>query len=85
VLICWESYCFRYLLKKGNKPRLIGVIGDQTPTKNEIDYWTIFLNQETAVFSGAEKLAKKLNCPVVFVHIDKIKNGFGFNYCRSFA
>ena len=66
----------RYLLKQGNKPRLIGMIGDQTPTKNEIDYWTTFLNQETAVFSGTEKLAKKLNCPVVFVHIDKIKNGY---------
>ncbi|MBF90154.1 MAG: hypothetical protein CMP75_00075 [Flavobacteriales bacterium] len=66
----------RYLLKKGNKPRLIGVIGDQTPTKNEVNYWTTFLNQETAVFSGTEKLAKKLNCPVMFVHIDKIKNGY---------
>ena len=66
----------RYLFKQGNEPRLIGVIGDQTPTKNEVDYWTTFLNQETAVFSGTEKLAKKLNCPVVFVHIDKIKNGY---------
>ena len=66
----------RYTLKQGDKPRIIGVIGDQTPTKNEIDYWTTFLNQETAVFSGAEKLAKKLNCPVVFAHIDKIKIGY---------
>ena len=66
----------RYLLKQGNNPRLVGLIGDQTPTKNEIDYWTTFLNQETAVFSGTEKLAKKLNCPVVFAHIDKIKNGY---------
>ena len=66
----------RYLLKQSNKPRLIGMIGDQIPTKNEIDYWTTFLNQETAVFSGTEKLAKKLNCPVVFAHIDKIKIGY---------
>ena len=66
----------RYLLKQGNKPRLIGMIGDQTPTKNEIDYWTTFLNQETAVFSGTEKLAKKLNCPVVFANINKIKIGY---------
>ena len=66
----------RYILKQGDKPRIIGVIGDQTPNKNEIDYWTTFLNQETAVFSGTEKLAKKLNCPVVFAHIDKIKIGY---------
>ena len=66
----------RHILKQGDKPRIIGIIGDQTPTNNEIDYWTTFLNQETAVFSGTEKLAKKLNCPVVFAHIDKIKIGY---------
>jgi len=75
TLVCMKESA-RYLLKKGSKPRLIGVIGDQTPSKNEIDYWTTFLNQETAVFSGAEKLAKKLNCPVVFAHINKIKIGY---------
>lgn len=66
----------RFVLKQGDNPRIIGVIGDQTPTKNEIDYWITFLNQETAVFSGTEKLAKKLNCPVVFAHIDKIRIGY---------
>ena len=66
----------RHLLKQSSNPRLIGLIGDQTPTKNEIDYWTTFLNQGTAVFLGTEKLAKKLNCPVVFVHIDEIKIGY---------
>ena len=52
-----------YTLKQGDKPRIIGVIGDQTPTKNEIDYWTT-LNQETAVFSGAETSKIKLPCGV---------------------
>ena len=66
----------RHILKQGDKPRIIGIIGDQTPTNNEIDYWTTFLNQETAVFSGTEKLAKKLNCPVVFASINKIKIGY---------
>ena len=66
----------RHILKQGDKPRIIGIIGDQTPTNNEIDYWTTFLNQETAVFSGTEKLAKKLNCPVVFANINKIKIGY---------
>lgn len=66
----------RYLLKKSSKPRLIGLIGDQTPTLKDANYWTPFLNQETAVFSGTEKLAKKLQCPVVFVHIDKKASGY---------
>ena len=66
----------RYLLKKSIRPRLIGLIGDQTPTLKDTNYWTTFLNQETAVFSGTEKLAKKLKCPVVFVHIDKKASGY---------
>lgn len=65
----------RYLLKKGNKPRLIGIIADQTPSADELNYWTTFLRQETPVFMGTEKLAKKLNCPVVFVHIDRQNSG----------
>lgn len=66
----------RYLLKKGDKARLIGVISDQTPSADELSYWTSFLNQDTAVFMGTEKLAKKLDCPVVFVHIDRLKKGY---------
>lgn len=48
------------------------IAGDQTPTKSEINYWTNFLNQETAVFLGAEKIAKALDMPVVFIDIQRI-------------
>ncbi len=65
----------KYLLKKGNKPRLIGIISDQTPAKIEINYWTTFLNQKTPVFLGTEKLANKLNCPVVYLNIDSTRRG----------
>lgn len=61
----------RYLLKKGDRPRLIGIIADQTPSADELNFWTTFLNQETPVFLGTEKLARKLDCPVVFVHIER--------------
>jgi len=50
-------------------------IADQTPTPN-IAYWTKFLNQNTAMYTGAEKLAKKLNYPVVFINIIRAKRGF---------
>ncbi|MGC6489882.1 MAG: lysophospholipid acyltransferase family protein [Flavobacteriales bacterium] len=59
----------RYLLKKGNRPRLIGIVGDQTPSADELNYWINFLNQKTPVFLGAERLAKKLNCPVFYANI----------------
>jgi KDO2-lipid IV(A) lauroyltransferase len=66
----------RYLLRPNNKGRLIGIIADQTPSEDELNYWTTFLNQKTPVFLGTEKLAKKLNCPVIFTHISPIKKGY---------
>ena len=59
----------RYLLKKGKKPRVIGVLSDQTPSADELNHWINFLNQKTPVFLGTEKLAKKMDCPVFFAHI----------------
>ncbi len=49
---------------------------DQTPRKNEIQYWTTFLNQETAVVTGTEKVAKKLDAAVLFCNIRKLKRGY---------
>ncbi len=54
----------------------IGLIADQTPAKGEIRYWTTFLNQDTPVFLGTEKIAKKLNQPVFFCNMRKLKRGF---------
>lgn len=49
-------------------------IADQTATKKNA-YWTKFLNQDTAVFTGPEKLAKKFNYPVVFMDVQRVKRG----------
>ena len=49
---------------------------DQTPTKNKKSYWLNFLNQETVVFTGAERYAREYNLPVFYVSVSKIKRGF---------
>lgn len=51
-------------------------VGDQTPTKNNIHYWTDFLNQDTPVFIGVERIAKKLDQPVYYSNLSKIKRGY---------
>ena len=51
-------------------------IADQTPPKGEHVHWTTFLNQETAFYTGTEKVAVMLDMPVVFVHIIKVKRGY---------
>jgi len=61
--------------RKDNINTISMFLADQSPPRNEIQYWTTFLNQDTAVYTGAEKIARKYNMAVVFLHIRKIKRG----------
>ena len=54
---------------------VIGFMADQTPSTHNIHYWTTFMNQETPVFTGVERIAKQLDYPVVY--LDIIKTGRG--------
>ncbi len=61
--------------KEQNIPTLTGMVGDQRPIRKHVQYWTDFLNQKTAVFTGSEKLAKKFNAVVVFMKVRKLRRG----------
>lgn len=50
-------------------------IADQTPSP-ESAFWTTFLNQDTPVFQGTEKIARKMNYPIVYVTIKRVKRGY---------
>jgi len=50
-------------------------IADQTATRDNA-YWTTFLNQDTAVYVGPEKLATKFNYPVVYMNVQRPKRGY---------
>lgn len=50
-------------------------IADQTPPP-EGAYWTQFMNQDTPIFKGTEKIARKLNYPVVYVSVKRVKRGY---------
>lgn len=62
--------------RKNNINTLSAFISDQTPIKTEIKYWTTFLNQDTPVYMGTEKIASKYDMAIVFFHIQKIKRGY---------
>jgi KDO2-lipid IV(A) lauroyltransferase len=48
---------------------------DQTPTHAEINYWSIFMNQDTPFYIGVEKLARSLDFSVVFIDIRRTGRG----------
>ncbi len=66
----------RNLLRQLRQPgRLFHFITDQTPGRTAANHWTIFLNQETPVFTGTEKVAQASNLPVWYAHILRTSRG----------
>jgi len=73
-----RALTFRQLMddSKAGIPGLSLFLTDQSPRRFDIQYWTRFLNQETAAIIGHEKIAVKLNAVVLFGKTKKIKRGF---------
>lgn len=60
-----------------NKINTVSVfLTDQTPAIGDIRYWTTFLNQDTPVYTGTEKIAAKYDMAIVFFNVQKIKRGY---------
>ena len=61
--------------KKG-KAGVYGFAMDQSPRLKTKSYWRPFLGIRVPVFTGAERLAKEYNIPLVFSSINRIKRGY---------
>lgn len=66
----------RKIVQLKGEPHMSMLVADQTPTYQESNYYMEFLNQQTLVFTGPERIAKLTNSPVVFCHIDKVRRGY---------
>jgi Kdo2-lipid IVA lauroyltransferase/acyltransferase len=61
-------------LEDNHSPFALLLVADQIPARGDIRFWTPFLNQESAFFTGGEKLAKRFGFPVFYV--DQVKHRF---------
>ncbi|HLN20037.1 MAG TPA: lysophospholipid acyltransferase family protein [Bacteroidales bacterium] len=61
--------------RKNGINTLSAFISDQTPPVSDIRYWTKFLNQDTPMYMGAEKIAERYDMAVMFFHIKKVSRG----------
>jgi Kdo2-lipid IVA lauroyltransferase/acyltransferase len=57
-------------------PTLTLFLADQRPLINIIQYWLKFMNQETPVVLGPEKISKKMDMAVVYLKVIPIKRGY---------
>ena len=62
-------------LEKSGSNYMYGFVADQSPQIRKINYWTKFLGVEVPAFTGAERMAKELNIPVVFAKMSKLSRG----------
>ena len=63
-------------LKKDKTRCVVIFIADQTPSRNNLHYWTNFLNQDSSILTGPERLARKLDLPVIFLDTKQVKRGY---------
>lgn len=69
------------MIKNRHETNVTAFIADQTPSPEKA-YWTNFLNQDTPVFWGTEKIAQKLNYPIVYTSVKRIKRGYYKIHCE---
>ena len=71
---------YRYFIKNKNEQKIIGIIADQNPVINDKTKWIPFFNKKVPVYFGAENLAKKLNCPVLFCNMQFNNNKYTISF-----
>ena len=62
--------------KSSGSPSITGFMADQTPSPANIHHWVNFLNHDTPVFTGVEKIAHKVGFSVFYFDVEKIKRGY---------
>ena len=70
-----KDSAIRYILKNRDKPRLIGLVGDQTPSIGFEKRWLDFMGKETAFYMGLEKIAVATQSPVFFLEVMRTGRG----------
>ena len=62
------------MIKTKNEGVATVLLADQTPPPDGA-HWTTFLNQETPIFNGTEKISQKLNLPIIYGFVYKVGRG----------
>ncbi len=66
---------YKDMVKHKDELNATAFIADQTPSPDNA-YWTRFLNQDTPVFRGTEMIARKVNYPVIYASVKRVRRGY---------
>lgn len=73
----------RKIAEYKDRPFLLVLLGDQTPSREDSHFFLPFLHQPTAVFQGVEKIAKKTNSAIVYFNTERLKRGYYTCHVKS--
>ena len=62
--------------KREGKMSIFGYISDQSPKWENIHLWLPFLNHDTPVFTGGERIMRKMNDAIFYVEMGRPKRGY---------
>jgi Kdo2-lipid IVA lauroyltransferase/acyltransferase len=71
-----ETIAFINNLESQNIKSITGFISDQSPRISNDVYWSTFMGIQVPCFTGAERLAKKLDFTTAYLKVTKVKRGF---------
>jgi len=74
----------RHIVKLKRQPNVSILVADQTPLYSDSDYFINWLNQETLVYTGAERLSRISKAPVVYCSINR-KPKRGHYSCKFYT
>ena len=66
---------FKTMVRQKGTLTATAFIADQTPQPQRA-HWMTFLNQDTPVFMGAETIARKLDYPIVYATVKRLRRGY---------
>ncbi|MBO5699090.1 MAG: lysophospholipid acyltransferase family protein [Bacteroidaceae bacterium] len=75
---CISKYeALRHIMrfKAENKKCIIGFVADQTPHPDNTHLWMDFLSQDTPIFTGTERIGKKVDAAIFFADLYRVKRG----------
>ena len=62
--------------RQKHQPVVIGYISDQVPFWNNIHHWLDFLNHDTPVLTGTERLARSAGHAVFYIDVTRPRRGY---------
>lgn len=71
-----ETLRFILQQREQHRPTILGFIADQSPKWSSTHHWTPFLHRTTAVFTGTEQIARRVDALLFYARVERTGRGY---------